>query len=182
MLYDDEVGVISCFEKPLEINEYNELFEKAFGNILNENIRKKHLEYQEKFLNMFKKFYLENGSRIVVRFRYFDMMDDIGLDKEENQFLYNELEKAQLKKVLSSLGGEELLYGKKFKIEKLSDLEIILKFQLRTFRTVDFYFENLNLMFKGSYEYNIIVYGYYKEDEYNGILKGSGLYYKSIKT
>ena len=59
--------------------------------------------------------------------------------------------------------------------------EVVLKFQLRTFRIVDFYFEKLNLLFKGSYEYQMNIYGDYKENEYNKILKENNLYYKTFE-
>ena len=180
-VYDNEIGIITCFEKPLEMEKYNELFDKRFGNISDKNKRMIHLKYQKNIINMFEEFYFKNDSSVIVKLRYIDMIDDLGLDEEENQFLYSELEKEQLKKVLGSLCGEKLLYKKTFKIESFMDLEIILKFQLRTFRTVDFYFEKLNLMFKGSYEYQMSIYGDYKENEYNKVLKENNLYYKTFE-
>ena len=59
-------------------------------------------------------------------------------------------------------------------------MEIILKFQLRTYKTVDFYFDKLKFMLKGSYEYNILVFGDFAENEYNKILKENNLYYKKL--
>lgn len=180
-VYDNKIGVIICFEKPLEIEEYNELFDKSYGNLSDENKREIHLEYQQNIINMFEQFYLKNDSSVMAKLRYIDMIDDLGFDEEENQFLYSELERAQLEKILGSLCGEEILYKKPFKIENFRDLEIILKFQLRTFRIVDFYFEKLNLLFKGSYEYQMNIYGDYKENEYNKILKENNLYYKTFE-
>ena len=180
MNYEDEVGLINGFKEPLGLEEYSELFDKSFGNISDKNERERHLEYQRNIIKMFKEFYFQNDSSVIVQLWYFDKMDDLGLYEEENLFLYDELEKKQLKNMLSSLSGEELLYEKKFKIEKLEDMEIILKFQLRTYRTVDFYFDKLKCMLKGSYEYNILVFGDFAENEYNKILKENNLYYKKL--
>lgn len=177
---DNECGFISCFKNPLKREKYDDLFGKKFGNIISEEKRKVHLKLQSRIISTFKEFYLKNNSSIQIKLRYIDMIDDIGLDEEENQYLYDDEEKKQLKRLLSSLTGKELLYKKFFKINSINDLEIILKFQLRTFRTVDFYFEKLNLMFKNTYEYTILVYGDYEEKKYCDILNKNKLYYNKV--
>lgn len=171
---DEEIGYISVFDKPLSGEEYELLFSNDFPNIVNNEIKEKHIYYENKIIDLFENLFKLNGSMIDVRLYYLEN-SDLGIDEDN---LYSKKDKNKLKEIFSSLSGKEIFYEKIFQLKTIDELKVLLKLQLRTSRTIDFLFENFDFMLKGSYEYIFNIFGNVSEEDEIMLCHKNGIYFK----
>ena len=172
-----EIGYISVFNEALSEEEYEILFSKDFSNITNEEIKKKRINYENIIIEFFEYLFQLNKSKVEIKLYYFENFD-LGIDEDN---LYDKKDKQELKKIFSSLSGKEIFYGKHFQLKTKKEPRVILKLQLRTSRTIDFFFKELDLFLKGSYEYIFIILGDYSEEKIKILSSKNNIFFKKTE-
>lgn len=161
---------------PDNITEEEEdiLFDKNFVDIKDLKIKEIHKIAQKKLILALKEFYILNNGPVFCNLFNFDKLNDLGLYENDNQYTLEE--KEQLYNLLSRLKGAELFYKKIFKLNNFEEFEILVKYNLTTFRHIRFYFRNLHLIAFGDYEYSYILSGSYNNPKVLNILKNNDIY------
>ena len=103
----------------------------------------------------------------------------LGIYENDNQYTLEE--KQQLYNLLSRLSGAELFYKKIFKLINFEEFEILVKYNLITFRNIKFYFRNLHLIILGEYGYTYILSGSYNNSKITSILKKNNIDFYETK-
>lgn len=150
------------------------LFDKNFVDIKDPKIKEIHKIAQMKLTLTLKEFYILNNGPVFCNLFNFDKLNDLGLYENDNQYTLKE--KEQLYNLLSRLKGAELFYKKIFKLNNFEEFEILVKYNLATFRHIRFYFRNLHLIALGDYEYSYILSGSYNNPKVLNILKNNDIY------
>ena len=160
---------------PNSITEQEEaiLFDKSFININDPKIKKIHEISQKKIMSVLKELYILNNGPVFCNLFNFDKLNDLGICENDNQYTLEE--KQQLYNLLSRLSGAELFYKKIFKLINFEEFEILVKYNLITFRNIKFYFRNLHLIVLGKYDYNYILSGSYNNPKILNILKNNDI-------
>ena len=171
----EEMGYISVFDKALSGKDYEILF-PDIPDTMDEKIKKKHIYYENIILDFFEYLFKLNKSVVEIRLYYIEKFD-LGIDEDD---LYDKKDKQELKKIFSSLSGKEIFYGKCFQLKTKEELRVILKLQLRTSRTIDFLFKELDLFLKGSYEYIFTILGDYNEEKIKILYYKKNIFFKKI--
>jgi hypothetical protein len=171
----EEIGYISVFDKALSGKDYEILFPNN-PDIMDEKIKNTHINYENAIIEFFEYLFKLNKSVVEIRLYYIEN-SDLGIDED---YLYDRKEKQELKILFSSLSGKEIFYGKHFQLKTKEELKVILKLQLRTSRTIDFFFKELDLFLKGSYEYMFTVLGDYNEEKIKILSSKENVFYKGI--
>lgn len=178
------------FPKELSKNEKRSFFDLSFEKIINSKILDYHKKIQKKFIKALKELYILSNGNVYFKFFYFDTLDDFSFfydkyDIDSKKIIneygekivnpYSNDEKDELRKLILRLNGRELILKKLFKLKNEKELEILIKFQLRTFRTVLIYFRDLHCIVYGRDEYLYEIRGKYNNEEIFNILKRNKL-------
>ena len=171
---------------PNSITEQEEaiLFDKNFININDQKIKKIHEISQKKIMSVLKELYILNNGPVFCNLFNFDKLNDLGIYENDNQYTLEE--KQQLYNLLSRLSGAELFFKKIFKLINPSpymyyfnfeEFEILVKYNLITFRNIKFYFRNLHLIALGEYDYTYTLSGSYNNSKVLNLLKNNDIYF-----
>lgn len=162
---------------PNSITEQEEaiLFDKNFININDQKIKKIHEISQKKIMSVLKELYILNTGPVFCNLFNFDKLNDLGIYENDNQYTLEE--KQQLYNLLSRLSGAELFYKKIFKLINFEEFEILVKYNLITFRNIKFYFRNLHLIALGEYDYTYTLSGSYNNSKVLNLLKNNDIYF-----
>ncbi|MDU1912488.1 MAG: hypothetical protein E6771_14930 [Fusobacterium sp.] len=160
---------------PDNITEEEEdiLFDKNFVDIKDLKIKEIHKIAQKKLILALKEFYILNNGPVFCNLFNFDKLNDLGIYENDNQYTLEE--KNQLYNLLCRLSGRELFYHRLFKLNNLEEFEILIKYNLVTFRSIKFYFRNLHLIALGKYDYSYILSGSYSNPKVLNILKNNDI-------
>lgn len=177
-----KILIFNSFPKKLSKKEKISFFDISIENIKDNKIYELHKKSQNSIVNTLKQLYTLNNGKVYFKFFYFDPLydfpffnNDDSVEIERTITEYSLDEKKELKKLILKLSGRELILKKIFEIKNKEELEILIKFQLRTFRTVLIYFRNLHCSLYGRDEYVYEIHGNYKNDEIYKILKNNKL-------
>lgn len=170
-----EIGYISVFDEPLSEEEYELLFPDN-PDIMDEKIKQRHINYENATIEFFEYLFKLNKSVVELRLYYIEKFD-LGIDEDT---LYDKKDRESLKGIFSFLSGKEIFYGKHFQLKTEEELRVLLKLQMRTSRTIDFFFKDLDLFLKGSYEYIFNVYGEYNEEKIKKLSYKNSVFFKKI--
>ena len=171
--------IINSLPNDITEEEENVLFDEKFFEIKDLKVKKIHEVSQERLVLTLKELYILNNGPVFCKLFYFDKLDDLGLYEDDNQYTLEE--KKELANLWCRLSGKELIYQKLFKLYNLEEFEILIKFQLVTFRNVLFYFRNLHLIILGEYGYTYILSGSYNNSKITSILKKNNIDFYETK-
>lgn len=174
-----DVLIINSIPNDITEEEKDILFDENFSDIKDLKIKKIHEISQKRLILMLNELYALNNGSVFCKLFYFDKLDDLGLYEDDIQYTLEE--KKKLANLWCRLSGKELIYQKLFKLYSLEEFEILIKFQLVTFKNVLFYFRNLHLIILGEYGYTYILSGSYNNSKITSIFKKNNIDFYETK-